>query len=59
MILKIISENGTVLGAVNVHENNENGDVSVIDTFHCEAVEADWDTLFGSNEAEIIVKINM
>ena len=58
MILKIVDANGTVLGAVNVYENNYNGEVSVNDTFHCEAGVADLDTIFGTNDSEIVVCIN-
>ena len=58
MILKIVDANGTVLGAVNVYENNYNGEVSVNDTFHCEAEVADLDTIFGTNDSEIVVCIN-
>ena len=45
MILKIVDANGTVLGAVNVYENNYNGEVSVNDTFHCNADAVDLDTI--------------
>lgn len=58
MILKILDANGTVLGAVNVYENNYNGEVSGNDTFHCEAEVADLDTIFGTNDSEIVVCIN-
>lgn len=58
MILKVISENGTVLGAVEIYENNYNGEVSVFDTFHCKAVVADLDTIFGTNDSEVVVCIN-
>ena len=57
MILKILDANGTVLGAVNVYENNYNGEVSIIDTFHCKAVETGFDTIFGSNDQEVVVQI--
>lgn len=58
MILKILDANGTVLGAVNVYENNYNGEVSVNDTFHCEAVVENLDTIFGTNDSEVVVCIN-
>ena len=58
MILKIVDANGAVLGAVNVCENNYVGEVSVNGTFHCEAKVADLDTIFGTNDAEIVVCIN-
>lgn len=57
MILKIVDANGTVLGAVDVYKNNYNGEVSVNDTFHCKAVEGDLDTIFGTNDKEIVVCI--
>ena len=58
MILKIVDSNGTVLGAVNVYENNYNGEVCVNDTFHCDAVVENIDTIFGTNDSEISVCIN-
>lgn len=58
MIVKIVDAKGTVLGAVELVENNYNGEVSVIDTFHCEAVEAELDTIFGTNDSEVVVCIN-
>ena len=58
MILKIVSAKGTVLGAVNVYENNYDGEVSVKDTFHCEAVVENLDTIFGTNDSEVVVCIN-
>lgn len=57
MILKIVNAKGTVLGAVNVYENNYNGEVSVNDTFHCDAEVVDLDTIFGSNDQEVVVQI--
>ncbi len=58
MILKIVDAKGTVLGAVNVYENNYNGEVSVNDTFHCKAEVVDFDTIFGTNDSEVVVCIN-
>lgn len=58
MILKIVDAKGTVLGAVNVYENNYDGEVSVNDTFHCKAVVENLDTIFGTNDSEVVVCIN-
>lgn len=58
MILKIVDANGTVLGAVNVYENNYNGDVSVNDTFHCDAEVTDLDTIFGTNDQEVVIQLD-
>ena len=58
MILRIVDAKGTVLGAVNVYENNYDGGVSVNDTFHCNAAVMDLDTIFGTNDSEIVVCIN-
>lgn len=58
MILKIVNEKGTVLGAVNVYENNENGEVFVKETHRCKAEEIGFDTVFNTNEEEIAVIIN-
>ena len=58
MILKIIGGNSTVLGAVNVYENNYDGKVSVIDTFHVDAEENGFDTVFGTNDKAVVILIN-
>ena len=58
MILKIVDANGTVLGAVNVYENNYNGEVSVNDTFHCNADAVDLDTIFGTNDQEVAIQLD-
>lgn len=58
MILKIVDANGTVLGAVNVYENNYNGEVSVNDTFHCNADAVDLDTIFGTNDHEVAIQLD-
>ena len=58
MILKIVDSKGTVLGAVNVYENNCNGEVFINDTFHCEAKVDDLDTIFGTNDSEVVVCID-
>lgn len=57
MILKIVNENAVVIAAVQVYENNYDGSVSVMDTFHCKAVGAGFDTIFGSNDQEVVVQI--
>ena len=57
MILKIVDANGTVLGAVNVYENNYDGKVSIIDTFHVDAEETGFDTVFGTNDKEVVILI--
>ena len=56
--MKIADANGTVLGAVEIYENNYNGEVSVNDTFHCNAEVTDFDTIFGTNDFEVVVCIN-
>lgn len=58
MILKIVNANGTVLGAVEIYENNYNGEVSIVDTFHCKAVVADLDTIFGTNDQEVVIQLD-
>jgi len=57
MILRIVDENNSAIGAIHVYENNYNGEVSIIDTFHCKAVETGFDTIFGSNDQEVVVQI--
>ena len=58
MILKIVDANGAVLGAVNVYENNYDGEVSIIDTFHVDAEETGFDTVFGTNDQEIVIQLD-
>lgn len=57
MILKIIDGNYGVIGAVQVYENNENGEVAVMDTYHVNAAENGFDTVFGTNDEEVTVQI--
>ncbi|MBQ6629884.1 MAG: hypothetical protein IJH65_13845 [Methanobrevibacter sp.] len=57
MILKILDENAVVIAAIQVYENNYDGNVSVMDTFHCNAFETGFDTIFGSNDQEVVVQI--
>lgn len=58
MILKIVNERGTVLGAVNVYENNENGEVFVKETHRCEAIEDGCDAIFDTNEETVVAIID-
>lgn len=58
MIIKIWDKDNYVSG-VYVYENNENGDVFIQDTYHCDAKEGNYDTIFGTNEKEIIIKMPM
>lgn len=55
MIVKILI-NGKEYG-INVSENNYMGEVEVHDTFHCAAEEDGLDTIFGTNDQMITVKI--
>lgn len=57
MILKLVDENGAVIAAINVYENNYDGNVSVMDTFHCDVDEICLDTIFGTNDQEVVVHI--
>ena len=57
MILKVVDETGAVIAAIHVYENNYNGEVSVNDTFHCNAEVANFDTIFGSNDQEVVISI--
>ncbi|WP_296848165.1 hypothetical protein [uncultured Methanobrevibacter sp.] len=58
MILKVVDDTGAVIAAIHVYENNYNGEVSVNDTFHCEAEVVDLDSIFGTNDSEVVVCIN-
>jgi len=55
MIVKILV-NGKEYG-VDVYENNFDGEVQVNDTFHCEAEEDGFDTIFGTNDPMVTIKI--
>lgn len=57
MILKVIDETGAAIAAIQVYENNYDGAVSVMDAYHCKAVETGFDTIFGSNDQEVVVQI--
>ena len=39
MILNIVDGNNSILGAVYVYENNENGELTVQHTYHIRALE--------------------
>ena len=56
MIVKILI-NGKEYG-VDVYENNFDGEVQVNDTFHCEAEADSRDTIFGTNDQMVTVKIS-
>jgi len=58
MILKIVDANGTVLGAVNVYENDYTGEVSIMDIFHVDVEETGFDTIFGTNDCEVVIQLN-
>lgn len=55
MIIKILV-NGKEFG-IDVSENNYMGEVEVHETFHCTAEEDGLDTIFGTNDPMITVKI--
>jgi len=54
MILRTIDQFGNE-SAVFLYENNENGEVFVQDTFHCEVVDESLDTVFGTNEQQVTI----
>ncbi|PWB87875.1 hypothetical protein [Methanobrevibacter thaueri] len=58
MIVKIIDENSVVLGAADLYENNFDGEISVIDTFHLSADESGFDTIFGTNDREVEIQLD-
>ena len=58
MILKIVNANGTVLGAVEIYENNYNGDVSVNDTYHCDVEAVELDSVFGTNDKSVAIQLD-
>lgn len=58
MILKVVDETGAAIAAIHVYENNYNGEVSVNDTFHCNADAVDLDTIFGTNDQEVAIQLD-
>ena len=54
MILKIVDVNNSTIGAVQVYENNENGELCVQDTYHIKDVTDNCDSVFGTNETELV-----
>lgn len=59
MILKVLDENKCTIGAVKVYENNENGELSVQDTYHIKAITDGLDSVFGTNDEEVRVIIDI
>ena len=59
MILKVVDENNSTIGAVQVYENNFNGKTEVQDTHRIRAVEDGLDSVFGSNDEEVVVIIDI
>lgn len=58
MILKVVDEIKGTIGAVQVYENNENGNVSIMDTYHVDAEETGFDTVFGTNDEEVVIQLD-
>lgn len=56
MVVVKILINGKEYG-VDMSENNYAGEVEIHDTFHCEAEEDGRDTIFGTNDPMITIKI--
>lgn len=54
MILRTIDQFGNE-SAVFLYENNENGEVFVQDTFHCDVVDEGLDSVFGTNEQQVTI----
>lgn len=54
MIVKFVID-GKIF-AVEVYENNENGEVFVHDTYHCNVVEEGLDDVFGSNDQMVVLE---
>ena len=58
MILKVVDEIKGTIGAVQVYENNEKGNVSIMDTYHVDAEETGFDTVFGTNDEEVVIQLD-
>ena len=59
MIVKIVEKDGKVIGGIQVYENSFDGKTKVQDTYHIEALEYGSDSIFGSNEEEVSVIIDV
>ena len=57
MVVVKILVNGNEYGG-DMSENNYAGEVEIHDTFHCEAEEDGCDTIFGTNDPMVTIKIN-
>ena len=54
MIVKFVI-NGKIF-AVEVYENNEDGEVFVHDTYHCNVIEEGLDNIFGTNDQMVVLE---
>ena len=59
MILKIVDQENITIGGVQVYENNADGKLTVQDTYHIVAISDGLDDVFGTNEEQILVKIDV
>ena len=54
MIIEIFDKDNLTYG-IHVYENNENGEVFLQDTYHCDAKVNGYDDIFGTNDEKITV----
>ena len=54
MIIRILNKNNLESG-IYVYENNENGEVFLHETYHCDGKEDGYDTIFGTNDEKVTV----
>ena len=59
MIVRILEKDGKVIGGIQVYENSFDGRTEVQDTYHIKSIEYGSDSIFGSNEEEISVIIDV
>ena len=59
MILKIVDKNNSTIAAVHVYENDENGELCVQDTYHIKEVFENCDSVFGTNDTQLEVIIDI
>ena len=59
MIVRIIEQDGKVIGGIQVYENSFDGTTKVQDTYHIIAIIDGLDDIFGTNEEQILVKIDV
>ena len=60
MIIEIESNNGELLGALRVHENNAFGELEILETalYEISIADIDYDDIFDTNEQKIRLQLD-